>query len=596
MPLPCPRPTLSLIPLLAALAASGSVQAADSAPAWVPPPAIEAGMPQGSPAWRLPGVEFASNGARLVFQGLPAMRIEALRHYNREPGAKPMQVGIGRETSSEAEPGTRTDVDLQWSTVADGVVARIEITSPGARGLRSGLRVDGLPASAELRVAGSALPDLVLAAPGSDLASLLDDSGLYWSDVTDGERQWLELFLPHGSDASAVSLRVEAISHLLAGFNAGDNDLQSIGDSGSCQIDVVCRYNSLGQEFVNTKNAVARFTFQRGSSSYSCTGTLLNDLDNNTVIPWFITAQHCIGTAGEASTVRTFWNFETPTCNVDNAGPNIQVTGGAQLAVALVGNDAALARLNASPPAGAVYAGWSSATLAAGNTVMAVHHPSADIKKVSHGTHTGVTASVSIGGATRSDMLRVRWTEASTEGGSSGSGLFTSGSSGYQLRGMLSGGAASCSNSGQSEEAGNRDYYANFAGIYPSLRPMLNPNAPVNGPTRNYTGNWYQPSESGRGISLYQYDDGSLLGLWFVYDSQGRASWYQLDPAWTGPDLSSGRVVRWSGPAWGPTYLGTRTWVEVGTYSLQFTSASQATLTYNVDGVARSVTLFKLGA
>ena len=115
-------------------------------------------------------------------------------------------------------------------------------------------------------------------------------------------------------------------------------------------------------------------------------------------------------------------------------------------------------------------------------------------------------------------------------------------------------------------------------------------------PSRDYTGVWYQPAESGRGLSLNAFGD-TLFGLWFIYDQDGRGSWYQLDPAWTGPDRASGRVVRWSGTPWGPDYdPSERVLTETGTFTLDFASASQATLTYNVDGVSRTVALVRIGA
>jgi hypothetical protein len=532
--------------------------------------------------------------AQVRYLPLAVERVRAVQAHNAEGGAKALRIGINRHTASDADTGTRTEPALEWAAVAAGRIARLAVTLPDAAGARVGLRLANLPEGAQLRVAGSAMPDLVYLTAAADLRTLLDDGGLFWTDVTDGETQLLELFVPGA--APVPVLRVEAASHLLVAMHTDPDMAKALGDSGSCQIDVACRYSALGQPFINAKNAVARYTVQVPGGTISCSGTLLNDFDTSTFTPWFITAQHCVGSQGEANTVRTFWNFETPTCNVDNSGPNVQVTGGAQLAHVSPQHDSALLRLYSSPPAGTIYAAWSSEPLAVNAEVRAIHHPRGDIKKTSRGTHAGTTASVTIDGVTRINMLRTTWNEATTEPGSSGSGLFVLSNGLWRLRGNLSGGAASCANVGLSEAQGNRDYYASYAEVYPAIRPLLDPGAPVPGPTRDYTGNWYQPSEPGRGLSLNQYGDGTLLGLWFVYDSQGRASWYQLDPAWTGPDLASGRVVRWSGPAWGPAYLGARTFVEVGSFSLSFASSGQAQLTYAVDGVARTVALVRIGS
>lgn len=537
----------------------------------------------------------AKSVSLIQFQPMNAARVDAVRRYNDNAGTKPLQIGIVRDIASEAEPGTGSAPALDWRPTRGGHVARLDVVSPEAAGLRVGVRLTGLPAGAELRVAGSDWPDVLYLGEHDELTTLLGNDGLYWTAVTDGELQTLELFVPDG--APRPELRIEAVSHLLVSLHTATDMSKALGSSGSCQIDVVCKTGALGERFVSAKNAVARYTVQSGSRTLSCSGTLLNDTDDTTWKNWFISAQHCVGNQGEANTLRSFWRFETPTCRVDNAGPNIQVGGGAQLVYANSGADLALMRLHGSPPAGAIYAGWSATPLATGSIVHAIHHPAADIKKYSRGRFFEVTANVSIGGNPRANMLRTTWLEGTTEGGSSGSGLFVvSESGGYQLRGTLSGGSASCSNAAGSIAQGNYDYYANFAAQFPALAPFLSPGAAANGPSRNYTGNWFQPDEPGRGISLYQYSDDSLLGLWFVYDSAGRASWYQLDTRWTGPETSSGRVVRWTGPAWGPGYSGNRSYVEVGQFSLRFTSASQATLSYSVDGVSRTIQLSRIGS
>jgi lysyl endopeptidase len=564
-------------------------------------PAIgEAAMPSQwehedrQPQWRSGSVELA-DVSHIRFQPLPDERIVALKRHNGEPGIKPLQIGIGRDLASEADPYSTVQPELSWHAVTGGLIARLEVTSPRASGLRVGLRLANLAAGSELRVAGSDQPDVIHLAGSHELEQLVDTGGLYWTAVTDGEGQSIELFVPHGTGlVEPPVIRVESSSHLLVALNSSADIAKALGDSGSCQIDVVCRFNALGQRFVNAKNSVARYVVQNGASTYSCSGTLLNDADPSGFTPWFITAQHCVGSQSHANTVRTFWNFETPACNVDNAGPNIQIGGGAALMHADARRDATLLRLNRAPPSGAIFAGWDANPLAAGSAITAIHHPAGDIKKVSRGTHSGVTANVTIGGNARIDMLRATWNEGSTEGGSSGSGLFTLGQNNYQLRGTLSGGSASCSNASQPETGGNRDYYSRFSDVYPSIRQFIYAAAPANGPTRDYSGAWYLPAEPGRGLSLYQYPDDTLFGLWFIYDSAGRASWYQLDPTWTGIDVAEGRVVRWAGPAWGPTYSGTRNYVVVGTFTLRFTTATNATLGYQVDGVSRTIAISRL--
>jgi hypothetical protein len=135
--------------------------------------------------------------------------------------------------------------------------------------------------------------------------------------------------------------------------------------------------------------------------------------------------------------------------------------------------------------------------------------------------------------------------------------------------------------------------------VYPAIQQYIGSAGGNVGPTRDHTGQWDVAGEGGRGLSLFQFGVGSpsnvLFGLWFVYDNQGRASWYQIDPTWTGENIASGRVVRWTGPPWGPGYnAANRSFVETGTFSLTFTSGTAATFAYSVDGVSRTVALRKL--
>lgn len=580
--------SLLLVAVLAPLAGlvHADVQQVESRVIWTEPDL------KAMSGWRAPELPW-DQASRLVLAPLAAARIDAVHDANAAPGVKALQIGIAREI--HAEPVT-TFEPLHWQTHRDGRIAVLEIVSPTAEGLRAGLDLSGYADDTELRVAGSAFPDLIYTITVAQARSQLDADGLYWTAVTDGERQRLEIF---HADGGPDGMPVVAVSHLLVGLH-GDADLsKAMKNSGACNIDAICRAGTLGQHYVTAKNAVARMIFTSGGSTSTCTGTLLNDTDPNTVRLWFFSAHHCINTQAEANTLSTFWQNETPTCGSNQAGPNVQMTGGADLRHSSAGTDALLLELRGNLPGGipVAFAGWSSQALAANAQVVAIHHPSGDRKKVSRGVFNRV-AGINIPGQVIQSTWRVNWNEGTTEGGSSGSGLFTGDASSFYLRGGLIGGAASCANSGQSDAAGNWDSYSRFDQVYPSIQQFLSPPAGgSNGPTRDYTGQWDAPGEAGRGLSLFQFPAPNhvLFGLWFVYDNQGRASWYQLDPAWTGTNVASGRVVRWTGPAWGPTYnQNNRSFVEVGTFSLSFTSATTANFTYNVDGVNRSITLNKL--
>lgn len=526
--------------------------------------------------------------ATLRFQTLDAARVVAMQRHNVARDGKRLQIGIGRNVGDEAD--TLLPADLAWRPVAGGRVLHFDVTSPDAAALRIGLDLRGLPDGAELRVA-SAAGGTVEFVDAAAMRSGVDGNGVYWTPVTDGEAQRLELFLPDA--AAGFRPVVRAASHLLASPLRPLNLAKALGDSGVCNIDVACLTSTLGQPFINAKNAVARMVFTTADGTFTCTGTLLNDAVPSTQVPYFFSAAHCISLQSEASTLTTFWNYEAPTCGAISAGTNTQLTGGADLLFATLASDALLMRLRTTPPAGAFFAGWNAATLTPSTPVIAIHHPQGDIKKVSRGTHSGFSSNVQFPPDPQvvTSAARSSWAEGTTEGGSSGSGLFTLSGSDYQLRGGLYGGGAACENTGQSEAAGNVDFYSRFDQVYPSLQPWL---GTAIGPTRDYTGAWFFPSEPGWGLTVFNFP-GQMFALFFVYDTAGRPAWYRMQGSWTGPDQITSGLDRPSAPAWNNSFnAGAITYTRVGTATLTFTSASSATLSFNDGTVNRTVTLSKI--
>ena len=222
--------------------------------------------------------------------------------------------------------------------------------------------------------------------------------------------------------------------------------------------------------------------------------------------------------------------------------------------------------------------------------MLAVHHPQGDLKKSSLGQRLGQDEY----------QNEVGWTSGTTEGGSSGSGLFTATGAGgsYELRGGLYGGFASCANSGSLSNTNNRDYYSRLDKVYDDIDQYLAPTTNAVGPTRDYTGAWYVPSESGWGFTAFQYDneDQVLFILFFIYDANGVAKWYELGGGWSATDVRTGDVVESrANQPWSTSFNpALRTFTSVGNASLSFTSATTASLTITVNGVTRTVGVQKL--
>ena len=121
---------------------------------------------------------------------------------------------------------------------------------------------------------------------------------------------------------------------------------------------------------------------------------------------------------------------------IDESSDRTQLTAGATYIYNNPGADVLLLRLNDPAPAGAFFAGWDPNAIPVGASVITIHHPEGDLKKVSEGSVLRYSSPPVLGGAT-APFSEVRWGSGTTEGGSSGAGLFTFDGSQYLLRGGL---------------------------------------------------------------------------------------------------------------------------------------------------------------
>ncbi|MGH8082256.1 MAG: trypsin-like serine peptidase [Lysobacter sp.] len=403
-----------------------------------------------------------TSAPRLFSLGQPtSLDVSSLkdRRVQQDKHGQPLEIGFARNIA-------RSNVDLNslnWQPLADGGrAARFEVSSAGAVALRAGLSLRGAGAkSVKLHFAGN--DGRVFEQTGANFAG----NELGWSPVVAGETVTVELVLPKGVNAKSLSLKIPQLSHLDISPAATDKQIQAkVGESDSCEKDIVCRVSPTAA-FISTAKSVARMTFTADGDTYLCTGTLLN----NNFSPkkrLFWTAAHCVSTQAVASTLQTYWFYDATTCNgsvVNSAYTTL--SGGAFLRHANTARDTSLLELKTAPPAGAVYAGWSNALISTnGTAIEGIHHPAGDVKKYSLGKITALSSSID----GISPLYKVQWSTGVTEGGSSGSALFTVASNGgYQLRGGLYGGTSYCS------APRDPDYYSRFADIYSSVSKYFNP-------------------------------------------------------------------------------------------------------------------------
>jgi lysyl endopeptidase len=569
---------LLLSALCAATAQAGPTETSGEA-AWTPPKSALA------PALRDPSYPLADVAAT-NFPAIDPARIDAVRFDNSAPLVKLMKIGVEREARLEAKARSS---ELKWRSTPDGgLVAQLQARSPGAVALRTALDVTQLPEGAEVRFQGSDEPFVVGAA---EIEKLRAEQPRYWSPITEGDTQTIEVWLPAGANPQWARLSLDAVSHLFVS-PSGDLAGAKIGESDDCEYDTKCLENP-SQAILSAKNAVARMAFQVGDATGLCTGTLLNDTDANTQVPHFYGAAHCFTSQSVANTLTTFWFYEATGCGsgvVDSA--TRQVSGGATIEYANTSADVLLVRLNNAPPAGAYYLGWNSAQIANGTEIAVLHHPAGDVKKVSFGAVKGFGASNLASG----QFIKVGYTDGTTEGGSSGCGLLALGSNGeLQLRGGLLGGTAGCANTGNVGTAANTDDFSRFDLAFPNLQAYLAPTPSGPPAGTDFTGIYNNPDQSGWGLAVLRGASGTYAVNLYHYDQDNKTAWY-LSTGQVNNNAFNSALVALTGPWFGtvpynPSQVAVR---QAGNITLQFTSATAANVSFTIDGRTVTTTVRKL--
>jgi hypothetical protein len=173
---------------------------------------------------------------------------------------------------------------LRWVGLANGAhVAALRISSPGAKGLRVGLRLGAIDPSAKLRFSSpDENGDAALSAAGVIEALARNrasgesgpDARTWWSPLVKGDTLVLEIELPPGADPQALRLAVPLASHLRA-WPGEDGD------------------------------AVAIATVQ--GATLECPGALVEGARDAASIAYFVTGSRCVATQSAASSLQAFW-------------------------------------------------------------------------------------------------------------------------------------------------------------------------------------------------------------------------------------------------------------------------------------------------
>ncbi len=151
---------------------------------------------------------------------------------------------------------------------------------------------------------------------------------------------------------------------------------KSLSESARSWIEINCPEAS---DWQKQKHAVCLMSFQDDWYIYSCTGALVNNV-NEDETPYFLTANHCISTSSMAKTLITYFNYENSECGGDDASLD-QSLSGASLVAENDASDFTLLLLSEYPPTEyePYYAGWNASDDAP-ETGTSIHHPEGEYK------------------------------------------------------------------------------------------------------------------------------------------------------------------------------------------------------------------------
>ena len=422
---------------------------------------------------------------------LPAVTAAERAEWALRDTTGPLQVGFGREIPVAYQDDLAPR--LEWVTRSDGsLVSAVRVTSPGAWALRVAVSAI-LGPDATLRFFSPADPDQHFEpVTQQDFTSQNTDQNTgsaedlelpdlpVWSPVIAGETVGMEISLPSSQAVSTFSLYVDQVSHLVSHPVSSvpryqPQRLVDIGRASCEHIDIQCADPPVDPQAGATAKMI--FTTEDGYTA-ACTGTVLEDGAGGSVIPYFLTAHHCIETQSVARTLVTYWDFERAECEGDNPTTLTQLTGGADLLATHSESDSSLLRLRRPPPPldeeEREYASWDETPLTHPTEVYGVHHPAADLKKYSAGLTVDFRDIYLDPDLQEVRTVEVRWSQGTVEPGSSGSGLFDEDG---QLRGVLSGSPADM-------ECGASVVYGRFDRFFPLIRHHLEPDGDMDGNTR----------------------------------------------------------------------------------------------------------------
>lgn len=375
--------------------------------------------------------------AALTLPPLDNAQLLADELARRGPGIAPRFAETIEVNVSPATAGTWED--------KDGIsVWRLRVPSPGAQSLNFGFSQFYMPAGGQLLL----YPPNKKNVQGPFTPADNEEHEELWTPIVPGDEVVIEVSLPTAVK-DQLRLHLKTVNHDFLGFGTIAASILS----GSCNLDVVCGAED-GWGIVDQYRDIIQSVAVMGRNGNTfCTGFLVSNARQDCT-PFFMTANHCGVSAGNAPSLVVYWNYINSTCRQPGTpasgapgnGTLADFNTGAIHRASYAPSDMTLVELDdpVSPTANAWFAGWDARDVLETDTVIAVHHPSTDEKRISFqfdGVYRGSWGSGATPVADGTHVVIEDWDIGTTEGGSSGSPIFDSEK---RVIGQLHGGSASC--------------------------------------------------------------------------------------------------------------------------------------------------------
>lgn len=342
------------------------------------------------------------------------------------PTERRLQVGVSKDVGLDVQFAGARKSGVQANGVfrptASGFVWTLPVSSKNATALRFHFRDFYLPTGAALYVYndhGQAFGPYTGAGPVA--------KGAFWSHTVFGSQAYVQVHYDGAMNAKAladVRFTLASVAHVGPRFLLARQALAAANNKAFCSFNEDCVENAscsnLSSAIENARGGIAEMLFSSGAGQYICTGGLLNDTDDSSQVPLFLTANHCISSSGEASSLETFFNYTTP-CGGECSFPSTASTLGATILATGSSSDYTLMQLSEQPPTGAVFLGWNNTAVAnsGGTNLFRISHPGGAPQAYSE--HDVDTSTGTCRTLPRGDFIYSMDTFGATEGGSSGS-------------------------------------------------------------------------------------------------------------------------------------------------------------------------------